>query len=285
MKIRLCAFADEASEKFSEQLEALNRHRIPFIELRGLDGKNVSELGEKEAISYKKMLDDAGVRVWSVGSPLGKVGLREDFGKHLQLCERVFSLAGIFGTDKIRVFSFYGANPEKDENEVVEKLSAMCELAKKYNVTLYHENEKEIFGDTPERVLKILRRVGGIKSVFDPANYVQCGVDAGKALEMLGAKSDYFHIKDAIAGTGEVVPAGEGDGHLSELVGGLDRDTVFTLEPHLIVFGGYTAIDKTALKGKYTFSSGQEAFAAAVAALAVLLEKNSFREENGAWIK
>ena len=44
MEIRLSAFADEASADLLQQIETLNRERIPLIELRGVNGKNVAEL-------------------------------------------------------------------------------------------------------------------------------------------------------------------------------------------------------------------------------------------------
>ena len=285
MRLRLCAFADEAAEPIAEQISALKENNIPQIELRSVDGINVKDLTDEKAQEIARALKEAGISVWSLGSPLGKSDISADFSQEVAVLKRLLQLCRLFECDKIRVFSFFTKEYARDRQEVTDRMRRLVEIASEQKIRLFHENEKDIYGDRAERVADLLQNVPGLCSVYDPANYVQCGVDAGKALEMLGAKSDYFHIKDAIAGTGEVVPAGEGDGHLSELVGGLDRDTVFTLEPHLIVFGGYTAIDKTALKGKYTFSSGQEAFAAAVAALAVLLEKNSFREENGAWIK
>ena len=54
MEIRLCAFADEASKEFERQLDVLNEENIPYIELRGLDGTNVSDLTEEQAREYKK---------------------------------------------------------------------------------------------------------------------------------------------------------------------------------------------------------------------------------------
>ena len=61
--LKLCAFADEASPKFSEQILALKKHSIPYIELRGLDGKSVSSLTLDEAKEYAKELSEAGIRV------------------------------------------------------------------------------------------------------------------------------------------------------------------------------------------------------------------------------
>ena len=285
MKIRLSAFADEASADFGKQLAALNEERIPFIELRGLDGKNIADLTEEEAKSYKKMLDAHGVAVWSIGSPLGKIDVKDDFSEHEKKAEHLFRLAGIFGAGKVRVFSFYTKSPETDEEEVFSRMRALVSLADKYGLTLYHENEKEIYGDTPQRVKRLLGHVNGLKCVFDPANFVQCGEDVSKAIDLLREDADYYHIKDALSSGGEVVPAGEGDGQIDKIVSGIKKDTVLTLEPHLAAFKGYSEIDHTQLKGIKVYRSSEEAFSAAADALRKILRKNNFKEENGIWKK
>ena len=70
--IRLCAFADEAATDLDGQIAALKRERIPCVELRSVDGKNVADISEEEAQGYAARLREAGIEVWSIGSPLGK---------------------------------------------------------------------------------------------------------------------------------------------------------------------------------------------------------------------
>ena len=48
-KFILSAFADEASPMLDEQIKALQEEEISLIELRGVDGKNVSGLTIEEA--------------------------------------------------------------------------------------------------------------------------------------------------------------------------------------------------------------------------------------------
>ena len=93
------------------------------------------------------------------------------------------------------------------------------------------------------------------------------------------ARTEYFHIKDVIAKTGELVPAGYGDGKIEKLIGGLEtRNVVLSIEPHLAVFKGYADIDGTEMKNKFQFKSNEEAFDAAVSALKKLLLKAGYRE-------
>ena len=52
--IRLSAFADEADSSLSGQIEALRRNQVGYIELRGINGTNISLVTEDEAKEYAK---------------------------------------------------------------------------------------------------------------------------------------------------------------------------------------------------------------------------------------
>lgn len=281
--IKLSAFADEAGNSLKEQILALKRNGISLLELRSIDGKNVAEFTVEEAKGYKEELDKNGIQVWSIGSPIGKVDVNVDFSEYLQKVKHVCNLACIFNTDKIRMFSFFNSysQPEK----VFNYLSEMVKVASSYGVCLYHENEKEIYGDTKEHVLQIMNNVVGLKFIYDPANYLQCGEKADETLKLFHNKTDYFHIKDVIFETDELVPAGYGDGKIFELISKIDSDKVLTLEPHLAVFDAYKSIDNTEMKHKFDFKNAGEAFDFACVSLKNLLEKAGYKEIKGEFIK
>ena len=276
--IVLSGFSDEASSDLKGQIEALRRNHIGYTELRSVDGKNVSEFSESECKSYAKELSDGGIKVWAIGSPLGKTEISVNFVGYLETVKRVCGMANILGTDKVRVFSFFNAYEEKER--VFGYLNEMAETAERFGVTLYHENEKEIYGDRSERVLEIMKNVQKLKYVYDPAHYLQVGEEADKTLLLLHKKTDYFHIKD-LSATGELVPAGCGEGKIDKLVEMLTGDKVLTLEPHLRVFEGYAGIDGTRMRHRYVYKSGDAAFDAAAEALKGLLVKAGYREKNG----
>ena len=281
--IRLCAFSDEAGSSLKEQIDALKRNNISLMELRSIDKKNVADFTIEEAKKYQEEMEKNSISVWSIGSPIGKVNIDVDFDEYLKKVEHVCQLANIFKTDKIRMFSFFHAY-EKEEL-VFAYLTKMVEVASKYGVTLYHENEKDIYGDIKERVLKIMENVEGLKYIYDPANYLQCGEYAINTLNLFHSKTDYFHIKDVISETGQLVPAGYGDGMIDELLKRIDDDKTLTLEPHLSVFDAYKNIDNTEMKHKFTYKDSNEAFDAAVSALKDLLVKVGYKEENGVFVK
>ena len=166
-----------------------------------------------------------------------------------------------------------------------DNLRKMVEIGKKYGVYMYHENEKDIYGDIAQRVLKIMQNVDGLKYIYDPANYLQCGEPADKTLALFHKTTDYFHIKDVISATGALVPAGCGDGNIAKLLDMISDDKVLTLEPHLALFDAYKSIDNTEMKHQYIYADPNEAFDAAVAALKKVLNEVGYREVDGVYVK
>ena len=281
--IKLSAFSDEAGSSIEEQIAAMKRNGISYTELRSIDGKNVSAFTLDEAKAYQKTFEENGIAVWSIGSPLGKADIEVDFAEYEKKVRHVCELAKIFKTDKIRMFSFWHANDK--EEKVYENLRKMVAIGEEYGVQMCHENEKDIFGDIAERILKIMENVDGLKYIYDPANFLQCDEPADKTLDLFHNKTEYFHIKDVIVESGALVPAGYGDGNILELIKRIEKDTVLTLEPHLAVFAGYASIDNTVMKNKFEFKNNDEAFDFAVASLKALLEKAGYRETEKGFIK
>lgn len=281
--IKLCAFADEAADSLDGQIIALKRNGINLIELRGVDGKNVVDFTESEAHEYAERLKSEGVSVWSIGSPLGKSDIEEDEAVYFARLHKLCKTAEIFHCQNVRAFSFFNAYGKRDE--VMKRLEETVKIAREYGKKICHENEKDIYGDTLKRTLDIINSVDGIYSVYDPANFIQCGEEAEETISALFEKTYYFHVKDVIKETSEIVPAGYGDGKIAEIVRRIKGDTVFTLEPHLAVFKGYSSIDKTEMKNKYNFANSSEAFDCAVRAFKDILFGAGYKETTGGFEK
>lgn len=275
MKVSLCAFADEASPSLDGQIAALKRNGVSFLEIRGVDGRNVSKLSEKEVREVAIRLSDAGIRTFSVGSPIGKIRLDEDFEAHLDTFKRLCEYACILGASRMRIFSFYAAEGKDfDSDAVFSRLDRMCEATPR-ELCLCHENEKSIYGDTPERCVEILSALPRIRAVFDPANFVQCGVDTLKAWESLHTFVDYIHIKDALH-DGTVVPAGKGEGNVARIIGSYlaQGGEFITCEPHLQSFSGLSDLEhgeKTNIADRSL--TNDEAFDLGVSSTKSIIEK------------
>ncbi len=274
--IKLCAFADEASPAVSGQIAAMKRNGISLLEIRGVDGTNISEITADKAREVRKMLDAEGLGVWSMGSPVGKISLADDFAPHVEMFKNILEYADILGASKIRMFSFFPIEGESRDvtlNKVLERLNTLAELTPDH-IVLCHENEKQIFGETPENCIEIHKALPKVRAVFDPANFVQCGVNTLEAWELMKDYVEYMHIKDAQADH-VVVPAGTGLGNIPALVkkylaqGG----QVVTMEPHLAEFAGLAALEngESHKKGESSYKNTDEAFDAGVAAFKSIL--------------
>lgn len=279
-QVRISAFADEAGDTTDEQIAALRRNGLDGIELRGINGKNVCDLTEREAAELRRRLDDAGLSVWAIGSPIGKTTIGEDdFAAEGERLRRTLALADILGARRIRLFSFYlpaGQTPQDVHGEVVDRLGAFCAIAQGSGIRLCHENEKAIYGDTAARCRALLDEVPALFAVFDPANFVQCGQDTLNAWALLRGRVDYLHIKDARP-DGTVVPAGEGAGHVAQIVAAYlaDGGRAFTVEPHLFGFDGLAALERAGEHSRIAprWADANAAFDAACGALDRILKE------------
>ena len=274
------AFCDESGEStIGGQMAACKANGISQMELRGF-GKalNINNLTVSQAKEMKAEIDKEKMIVSSIGSGYGKINIKEDFEPHFEAFKNTVEVAKILEAKYIRMFSFYFAEADSHEqykDEVIRRVKAMVDYADAKGLICCHENEKGIYGDNAERCLEILEACDGkLKAVFDPANFVQCGVDTLKAYDMLEEYIEYFHIKDALYKNGEVVPAGMGDGNVVEILRKFDKRkqvAVLSLEPHLKVFAGLSALEAKAQTAKEmkinTFSSHAESFKAAADAM------------------
>ena len=278
MKYRLCAFADEADPILTGQMEAMQRNGISLLEIRGVDGENISALTPAKVKDVAHRLSENGLAVWSIGSPTGKIKLTDDWQAHLDSFRGMLDAAAVFGAGAFRMFSFYEAQNEK--NEVIDRLGTLCDLAKPYGVLLCHENEKGIFGDTPERTRQLLDALPQLGGIFDPANFIQCGAEILPAWELLKDRIHYLHVKDAMT-DGTVVPAGYGCGQLETVVTDfLSRGgQVLTLEPHLSDFVGLHGLEQegertTLGSARFTYRDNNHSFDSAVQALKAILSRS-----------
>ena len=265
----LSGFGDEIDPDPAVQAAVLLALGASHIEVRSAWGTNVSELEAPQVAALRGILDEKGLKVSAVASPIGKVDVNLPVEHELDRLRQIISVAKGLDTKYIRIFSFYRAEDQSAEDirdDVMVRMGALAALAAESGVVLLHENEKGIFGDTPERVLDIMKTVDSpaLRIAWDNANFVQVGVKPyTDGYAMLRPYLEYFQVKDALAGTGEVVPSGEGDGELDATIAALKADgfTGFaSLEPHLA-----SAHELGGFSGPVAFGIAARAFAALAA--------------------
>ena len=276
--IILSAFADEYADSFEEQLSGLRGLGISHIEIRHVNKKNISKLTKDEVLEAKRLLDEYGIKVSAIGSPLGKIRLDGDLDGHLETAKRVFEYANILGARFVRMFSFYapdGRNIVDMKDEVFSALERMLSLAKEYGVILCHENEAKIYGDIPERCRELLDAFPELACVYDMGNYVLEGVDPyPEAYRLLRDRIAYFHIKDALS-AGAIVPPACGEAKIAEILAEhknyADCDFFVSLEPHLELFSGLNALVGRSFENPYKYPDAKTAFADAAEKLKKLI--------------
>ena len=258
--ITFSAFADEIGPDLDLQMDTCEAHGLKCIDVRGIDGTNVSAMALEKVAEYKSRLDDRGFTVPFIGSPIGKIKISEDFDTHLDLLKHTCDVARAFGCSSIRMFSFYptdGCDICDQRGEVIDRMGRMVHLAERHDVVLYHENESGIYGYSPEGVKDLFATITSdrLKGIFDPANFVNDGFKPYDDCwsQGLAELTDAFHIKDKLAGDGPCVPASEGDGQFDSIFADLARrgfDGYMTLEPHLAAAGQFSGFSGPGLFGK-----------------------------------
>ena len=266
----LSGFGDEIDTGPTVQVAVLQALGANHIEVRSAWGVNIVDLSPEQLDALAVLFTDRGMGVSAIASPIGKVDITLPVGHEVSRLAAAIAAAHRLDSRYIRLFSFFsgeGVTPQSIRDDVLERMRAFADLAEREGVILLHENEKDIYGDTPDRVLDIIESVGSsaLRVAWDNANYVQVGVKPfTDGYAKLRPHLEYLQVKDAIAATSVVVPAGEGDGQLLETFTAL-RDDGYTgfasLEPHLA--------DVTAMGG----FSGPEAFGRAARAFRTLTDQ------------
>jgi 3-dehydroshikimate dehydratase len=250
--LKLAAFADEISPNLDEQIKVCRQNGITHFELRSVGGKNVLDFDKALRNEIKTKLQANGLGVAAIGSPIGKVKIDEPWDLHFNRFKIAVDAAEFFGAAMVRVFSYYPPDMESIldyRDEVLRRFGQKLEHMKSHpNITLIHENERQIYGEQCRECVDLMKSIDSpqLRSAFDFANFVQVGQKPLECWPELKPYTVHIHIKDALAGTGKVVPAGKGDGQLAPILSDAYKSGYrgfLSLEPHLAAheqFGGFS---------------------------------------------
>lgn len=272
--IKLAAFADEIDPNIDTQIKHCRLNGVTHIELRMVNKINVLDFSPQLRQEIREKVNDAGMGINCIGSPIGKVAIDKPWTEHFDRFKVAVDAAMFFGASMIRVFSYYppGGEGKGDilphRQEVVERFLKKVEYIRDLPITLVHENEKGIFGEKGPQCVELMKAVNSpkLRTAFDFANFVQA---KDKPLENWPALKPYtthIHIKDAVMSDGHVVPAGKGDGDVEPILVDAYQSGYrgfLTLEPHLKVAGHSHG------------ETGPELFKIAVDALKAILSRNN----------
>ena len=217
----LTGFADEAANQKTahQQFSAfaalgLQYYTIRFIDL-GQGVKNVMQLTKPEITRLQRLHDEYGLRVSSLGSPIGKVKLLDvddgthnpfiPFPKYLdKQVRRAVGLANTLETKLIRGFSFYhprGTDPADHISQVVDQLGQIAEICDRSVLTFGLEVEANLVGQSGQLLAEIHRQVNhpALNLIFDAGNIVTQGCSAEEVFQqyvLMKRGMGWMHIKD-----------------------------------------------------------------------------------------
>jgi L-ribulose-5-phosphate 3-epimerase len=265
---RLSVLTDEVSDRFLEALDWAVLKGFKYVEVRMVDGANVSNLDDDAVARAKREIDHRGLKVSAIASPLFKCALdprrpvetgdlfgnkEEPLDVHFRKLPRAIRIAKALGTDKIRIFSFWREKqPEKYMEEIAAHLKRAAAVAESEGVTLLLENETACNGGYAAEVADLVRRVGSkaLRVLWDPGNENYGGKNCyPEGYAAVKGLFDHVHLKDSVTGPdGKVacVPIGRGKTPLKDQIAALERDGyrgIYTLETR------YTPPGGTAMRG------------------------------------
>lgn len=246
----LSAFADEIAPDLKEQIRVCRENSVTHIELRSVENTNVLDLTPKQRSDIRSRLHDAGMGVICIGSPIGKVKIGEAWAPHFDRFKLAVDAARFFEAPLIRLFSYYpttaGDAPAGWRDEVLRRMRSKIEyLNDAPAITLVHENERDIFGDTGARCTDLMSSINSprLRSAFDFANFVQVGERPRDNWPALKPFTTHFHIKDSLLADKKIVPPGQGDGDIQSILADAWQSGYrgfLSMEPHLAAHGQFS---------------------------------------------
>jgi len=234
LRLPIAAITDEFSPDLAAACPAMQEIGMSGAELRVLWGKNIMDLSDEELNRAKSLLDDHGLKVVGIGSPLLKCTLPGDleldrrfehdvfasahtYEDQPRLMKRAAEIAHRMGTKLIRVFSFWRTvDPESCFDRVAGTLHEFAEQAAKEGLILGLENEHACHVGTAAEAARVMKAVQhpSLKLVWDPANAFVAGEEPfPEGFDLLPAGSVvHVHAKDCWrkGGKPQWVPLGTG---------------------------------------------------------------------------
>lgn len=263
--MKLSVITDEISQDFEHALDVAREYGLTSGELRGLWGTNIADLSPEQVKRAKEALKTRGMTVSCLSTPFYKCDLTTDeaavrgrmhlaqargLSEQVEMLRRCAGLAHEFGTELIRVFTFWrqGELTPAIEEQIVRAFDEPVKVAEDEGVTLALENEHACFIGTGAEAARILSKIDSprVMACWDPGNGYAAGErpypDGYEAIRPFVA---HIHIKDAVAPEAgqdfAFTVIGEGDIDYTGHFAALRRDGYqgyLSLETHYVPQGG-----------------------------------------------
>jgi sugar phosphate isomerase/epimerase len=182
---KLAAFTDELArdpDRYADLEDACktcNEFGLEGAELRNVWSKMAQDFTMEEAREAKKVLDDHGIAVCSIGSWFGKCALEDpkEVADHMDLLRRAADVGLEMGCNLVRGFAFWDHDQveEKPWGQMLKAYEPVPAILEDKGVFLGLENEAACYVGTAVHLRKFLDMLEcpRIKAVWDAANHVQ----------------------------------------------------------------------------------------------------------------
>ncbi len=235
---------DEFSDNIDEAIAFAKKNGLKYIELRILNGKDITEINQTQAFSLAEKIASAGILVSAIASPFLKWKPQSDLPKILgqsattetDYFTHLMDLADIFGAPNIRIYSYL-----KQENinieELGQHLDIYSQMALERGINLLLENDGLCNIDTINKMHQLFE-IYGFSNVFPLLDLgaMVAMEDNFKPQELhdLINKCSYFHIRDYDAELKRCVVIGDGNVAYEELLTDKkdDNEAILSIAPH-----------------------------------------------------
>lgn len=230
---KLGIITDEITQDLDEAVAFIEHYHLQYCELREIWKKNVMNLSQEELERAKKLLTAHNMHVSDIASPLFKWNLpempakaeaRDEFSAKFtdedadKVMKESFKLARFFGTNKVRMFSYWRVeDPEKAYPMMRDRLAKAAKVAKANDIVLVLENEHACNVGTGKELGRLLKDINSpaLRGNWDPGNAAMLDeVPYPNGYEAVKGLYSHVHVKDvrknAKTGKKEWAPVGGG---------------------------------------------------------------------------
>ena len=200
--MKLAFITDEATQSLAEAIAFAKRHELDGVELRSVDGLPIDQIPQSTLLSYRKALDNAGLRVCNLAGSFykSKPQARDaELEKLVRLCDA----ADILGCDTIRGFAFFAsASGPEITKETLAAFPPAIELLTKRGKLLLLEADPRVNTTNHAALAELLRRLDSpaLGAIYDPGNDIYDPlheVPYPDGYEAVRPWLRHVHIKDA----------------------------------------------------------------------------------------
>ncbi len=216
MGFKLGIITDELTGDLEKALDFISSYKLHWCELREIWGKNIMNLSPSELDRAKHLIQQHSLEVSDIASPIFKWNLpqlpalageeRDEFKANFteqdsgKLLEESFKLARFFGTDKVRIFSYWRVkDPDQAYSYVRERLAKAAAVAARNDIVLVLENEMACNIGTGKELGRVLKDVNSshLRGNWDPGNAAALGELAyPEGYQAVKGMFAHVHVKD-----------------------------------------------------------------------------------------